>query len=199
MNDIDLSLAPDPIERLTSLLRLRFGEAWIPEPDADGASALLRTREGRALCATPDPAANRIILQASVDWDWVTPTAVVTIDLAGHRDLDHWLSCADLTNAGHTVKKLMQSLLDQLDSVPPIPVGGWPADLTAAEQQLGNLAGQASELARRASQFAAQLIYRKPVAASANAVLRLAGQTTRTATRVDLLRGHLPTGTIPRS
>lgn len=146
------------------------------------------------MCATPDPAVNRIILQVSVDWDWVTPTAVFTVDLAGHRDLDHWLSCADLTDAGHAIKRLVQSLLDQLESVPPLPDGGPPTDLPAAEQQLGNLAVQASELARQCGQFAARLIYRKPVAASANALLRLAGQTARTATRVDLLRGHIPTG-----
>ena len=199
MKNLDLSLAPAAVDRLASLLRLRFGEAWVPEPETDSASVLLRTREGRAMCATPDPAANRIILQASVDWDWVTPTAVFTVDLAGHRDLDHWLSCADLTATGHAIKKLMQSLLDQLESVPPPTDGREPTDLTGAEQQLGNLAGQASELTRQAGQFAARLIYRKPVAARANALLRLASQTARTATRVDLLRGHIPTSSTPRS
>ncbi len=199
MKPLDLSLAPDPVERLASLLRQCFGEGWVPEPDADGGSGLLRTRTGRAMCATPDPAANRIILQASVDWDWVTPTAVFTVDLAGRRDLDDWLSCADLTDAGHSIKKLMRSLLDQLDSVPPLPGGGQPVDLNAAEQQLGNLAVQAGELARQSSQFTARLIYRRPVAARANGLLRLAGQIARTATRVDLLRGHIPTGSIPRS
>lgn len=190
---LDLSLAPDPVERLASLLRLRFGEAWIPEPDADGCGALLRTRTGRAMCATPDPVANRIILQAWVDWDWVTPTTVFTVDLAGHHHLDHWLSCADLTDAGHAMKTLMQNMLDQLDSVPPLTDDGEPVDLDAAEQQLGHLAGQAGELARQASQFTARLIYRKPVAAGAKGLLRLAGQTARTATRVDLLRGHIHT------
>lgn len=195
MKGLDLSLAPDPVERLACLLRLRFGEAWIPEPDADGCGALLRTREGRAMCATPDPAANRIILQAWVDWDWVTPTTVLTVDLAGHRHLDHWLSCADLTDAGHALKKLMRGLLDQLESVPPLTDGGEPVNLDAAEQELGDLAGQAGELARQASQFTARLIYRKPVAADAKGLLRLAGQTARTATRVDLLRGNIPTAT----
>ncbi|MFG2681237.1 hypothetical protein [Streptomyces sp. NPDC048392] len=193
MKELDLSLAPDPVERLASLLRLRFGEAWIPEPDADGCSAVLRTRTGRAMGATPDPAANRIILQAWVDWDWVTPATVFTVDLAGHRDLDHWLSCADLTDAGHAMKKLMRNLLDQLESVPPLTDDGEPGDLDAAEQQLGNLAVQAGELARQASQFTARLIYRKPVAAGAKGLLRMAGQTARTATRVDLLRGHIRT------
>ncbi|MCQ8833775.1 hypothetical protein [Streptomyces malaysiensis] len=193
MKELDLSLAPDPVERLASLLRLRFGEAWVPEPDADRCSAVLRTREGRAMCATPDPAENRIILQAWVDWDWVTPTAVFTVDLAGHRHLDHWLSCADLTDAGYAIKKLMRSLLDQLEPVPPLTDGGKPLDLNAAEQQLENLAVQAGELARQTSQFTARLIYRKPVAAGAKGLLRLAGKTARTATRVDLLRGNIPT------
>jgi hypothetical protein len=193
MKELDLSLAPDPVDRLASLLRLRFGEAWIPAPDSDGYSALLRTRTGRAMCATPEPATNRIVLQAWVDWDWVTPTAVFTADLAGHRDLEHWLSCADLTDAGHAMKQLLQSLLDQLEPVPPLTDGGEPVDLNAAEQQLEHLAAQAGELARQSSQFTAQLIYRKPVAAGAQRLLRLAGQTARTAIRVDLLRGHIPT------
>ncbi|MET7693906.1 hypothetical protein ABZT06_39075 [Streptomyces sp. NPDC005483] len=200
MKDLDLSLAPDPVERLASLLRLRFGEAWIPERDADGCSAVLRTQTGRAMCATPDPAANRIVLQAWVDWDWVAPTAVFTVDLAGHRDIDHWLSCADLTEAGHAMKKLMRSLLDQFESIPPLTDSREPVDLNAAEEQLGNLAVQAGELARQSSQFTARLIYRKPVADNAKRLLRLAGQTARTAIRVDLLRSPIPTDTsVPRN
>jgi hypothetical protein len=194
MKGLDLSRAPDPVERLTSLLRLRFGESWIPDPDTDGYSAQLRTRTGRAMCATPEPASNRIVLQVWVDWDWVTPTTVYTADPAGHRDLGHWLSCGDLTDAGHVMMELLQSLLDQLEPVPPLTDGEKPVDLHAAEQQLERLAVQAGELAKQSSQFTARLIYRKPVAVGAQRLLRLAGQTVRTATRVDLLRGHIPTG-----
>ncbi|MGP3950955.1 hypothetical protein [Streptomyces sp. 7N604] len=199
MRDLDLSLAPDPVERLASLLRLRFGEAWVPDPVTGGYSALLRTRTGRAMCATPDPATNRIILQAWVDWDWVTPTAVYTVDPAGHRDLAYWLSCGDLTDAGHAMKQRLQSLLDQLEPVPPLTDGGEPVDLNAAEQQLEHLAAQAGELTRQSVQFTAGLVYRKPVAADAQHLVRLAGHTARIAGRVDTLRGHAPTtDSVPR-
>ncbi|KMS74232.1 hypothetical protein ACM01_15050 [Streptomyces viridochromogenes] len=198
MNDLDLSLAPDPVERLASLLRQRFDEPWVPDPATAG-TALLRTRTGRAMCATPDPATNRIILQAWGEWDWVTPTAVYTADLAGYCDLDHWLSCGDLSDAGHTMQQLMQSLLEQLEPVPPLTDGGEPVDLNAAEQQLENLAAKAGELARQSSQFTARLIFRKPVAADAQHLVRLAGQTARIAGLVDMLRGHAPTtDRVPR-
>ncbi|TLS45727.1 hypothetical protein FE633_13245 [Streptomyces montanus] len=200
MSAIDLFLAPDPVERLASLLRLRFGEAWEPDPVTDCRIALLRSRSGRSICADPDTAANRIILQAWVDWDWVTPTVVYTADPAGHRDLEHWLSCGDLTEAGNAMKQLLQSLLDQLEPVPPHAADSEPVNLDAAERQLEHLAGQAGELAERARQFTARLIYRKPVTADAQHLARLAGRTRCTAARVDTLRGNtLTVNSAPRS
>ncbi|MEU9413569.1 hypothetical protein AB0E08_48865 [Streptomyces sp. NPDC048281] len=194
-----LDLGLEPVERLASLLRLRFGEAWVPDHAADSSSAVLRSREGRAICAVPEPAANRIILQAWVDWDWVTPTAVYTADPAGHRDLGHWLSCGDLADAGHAMTELLQGLLDQLEPYPPREDGGEHVDLEGAEQQLERLAGQAGELARCSRDFTARLIYRKPVAADARHLVRLADQAASTAARVDLLRGPAATrDDVPR-
>ncbi|GGN46277.1 hypothetical protein [Streptomyces fuscichromogenes] len=196
---LDLGLDPDPVERLASLLRLRFGEAWVPDLAADSSSALLRSHGGRAICAAPEPTANRIILQAWVDWDWVTPTAVYTAAPAGHRDLEHWLSCGDLTDAGHAMTQLLQGLLDQLEPYPPREDGRDHVDHDGAEQQLERLAAQAGELTRRSRDFTARLIYRKPVAADARHLVRLASQTASTAARVDLLRGPAATrDDVPR-
>lgn len=116
MTHQDNQLIPDPVERLGDALRQRLGVAWIPSMDV-GAPAVILTnyRVGRWIGADPDPATNRITLQAGwTDERPFTPTGFYTADPAGHRDLGHWLSCGDLSDAVGVMAQALRQLLTQL-------------------------------------------------------------------------------------
>lgn len=105
------------------------------------------------------------------------PTAAYTPNLAGHEDLADWLSTGDLTEASAVMAAVAHQLLAQLPAE--------PGDTTAEEV----LAIQASELAEKATAFAAQLIRWQPVPAAARELHRLAAPMVETADVVDGHRG----------
>lgn len=116
MTHQDNPLIPDPVERLGDALRQHFGLAWIPSVDV-GAPAVILTnyRVGRWIGADPDPATNRITLRAGTTDDQPAGlTGVYTADPAGHRDLGHWLSCGDLTDAVGVMAQALRQFLAQL-------------------------------------------------------------------------------------
>ncbi|MFJ2060325.1 hypothetical protein ACIOMM_30910 [Streptomyces sp. NPDC087908] len=174
----DPTMRPDPLERLGVVLIERLGGAWVPNTrPGDRAVTLLHTVTDRRIGA--DPYQGRIILQAwTKGTAAVTPTAFYTPDLTGHEDTEAWLSAGDLTEASAVMAAVVHQLLAQLPAEP----GG-----TAAEEIL---ATRASELAEKASEFAAQLIRRQPARAAARELHRLAAQLVETAHAVDDHRGY---------
>ncbi|MFB8166055.1 hypothetical protein [Streptomyces rubiginosohelvolus] len=176
--DTDPTMRPDPLERLGAVLIERLGAAWVPDTrPGERAVTLVHTVTDRRIGA--DPYQGQIILQAWTKGTTAfTPTAAYTPDLTGHEDLAHWLSTGDLTDASAVMAAVVHQLLAQL------PAG--PGD-TAAEEVL---ATQASALAEKATEFAAQLIRRQPVRAAARELYRLAAQIAETADAVDDRRGH---------
>ncbi|MFJ5787918.1 hypothetical protein [Streptomyces hydrogenans] len=176
--DTDPALTPDPLERLGAVLIQRLGAAWVPAiRPGERAVTLLHTVTDRRIVA--DPYQGRIILQAWTETtEAFTPTGSYTPDLTGHEDLEDWLSTGDLTDASAVLAAVVDQLLAQLPAA--------PGD-TAAEEVL---ATQASELAEKASEFAAQLIHRQPVRAAARELHRLVAQMAETADVVDDHRGY---------
>ncbi|MFI1719197.1 hypothetical protein [Streptomyces litmocidini] len=172
------AMKPDPLERLGAALIQRLGGAWVPDTrPGERAVTLVHAVTDRRIGA--DPYQGRIILQAwTKGTTAVTPTAAYTPDLTGHEDLAHWLSAGDLTDASAVMAAVVHQLLAQL----PVEPGD-----TAAEEVL---ATQASALAEKATEFAAQLIRRQPVRAAARELYRLAAQIAETADAVDDRRGH---------
>ncbi|MGW3521463.1 hypothetical protein [Streptomyces hydrogenans] len=176
--DTDPTVRPDPLERLGAVLIERLGAAWVPDTrPGDRAVTLVHTVTDRRIGA--DPYQGRIILQARTKGTTAfTPTGAYTPDLTGHEDLEDWLSTGDLTDASAVMAAVVHQLLAQLPTA--------PGD-TAAEEAL---ATQASELAAKSTQFAADLIHRRPVRASAREIYRLAAQLVETADVVDDHRGY---------
>ncbi|WP_435613701.1 hypothetical protein [Streptomyces sp. bgisy159] len=104
------------MERLAAALRAGLGEAW-ESTMGPGAPTAILAHAGRSVAADPDPETGRITLQASIDGgDGRTPTAIYTADIAGHRDLLHWLSCGNLTEAAAVMARTLRLLLAQLPS-----------------------------------------------------------------------------------
>ncbi|MFB7827417.1 hypothetical protein [Streptomyces hydrogenans] len=176
--DTDPAMRPDPLERLGAILIQRLGGAWVPDTrPGDRAVTLVHTVTDRRIVA--DPYQGRISLQARTETtDAFTPTGSYTPDLTGHEDLAHWLSTGDLTDASAVLAAVVHQLLAQLPAA--------PGD-TAAEEFL---ATQASELAEKATTFAAHLIRRQPARAAARELYRLAAQMVETAVVVDDRRGY---------
>ncbi|MFC9734277.1 hypothetical protein ACFWGM_29705 [Streptomyces roseolus] len=176
--DTNPALTPDPLERLGAVLIQRLGGAWVPATrPGEKAVTLLHTVTDRRIVA--DPYQGQVILQARTKGTTAfTPTGAYTPDLTGHEDLAHWLSTGDLTDAVAVMAAVVHQLLTQLPAE--------PGD-TAAEEAL---ASQASELAEKSTQFAAQLIRRQPVRAAARELYRLAAQIVETADAVDVRRGY---------
>ncbi|MFB8043149.1 hypothetical protein ACFC8F_17885 [Streptomyces hydrogenans] len=176
--DTDPAMRPDPLERLGAILIQRLGGAWVPDTrPGDRAVTILHTITDRRIVA--DPYQGRIILQARTETATAfTPTGSYTPDLTGHEDLAHWLSTGDLTDASAVMAAVVHQLLAQLPAA--------PGD-TAAEE---TLAAQASELAEKATAFAAHLIRRQPVRAAACELYRLAAQLVEMADAVDDRRGY---------
>nr|WP_012477070.1 hypothetical protein [Streptomyces sp. FR1]ABC67429.1 hypothetical protein pFRL1.41 [Streptomyces sp. FR1] len=174
----DPAMGPDPLERLGAVLIERLGGSWVPATRrGERAVTLLHSVTDRRIIA--DPYQGQIILQARTETtDAFTPTGAYTPDLTGHEDLDHWLSTGDLTEASAVMAAVVHQLLAQLPAE--------PGD-TAAEEVL---ATQASELAEKSTQFAAQLIRRQPVRAAAREIYRLVVQMVETADVVDDHRGY---------
>ncbi|MEU8622689.1 hypothetical protein [Streptomyces sp. NPDC048623] len=172
------AMKPDPLERLGAALIQRLGGAWVPDTrPGERAVTLVHAVTDRRIGA--DPYQGRIILQAwTKGTTAVTPTAAYTPDLTGHEDLAHWLSAGDLTDASAVMAAVVHQLLAQL----PVEPGD-----TAAEEVL---ATQASALAEKATEFAAQMIRRQPVRAAARELYRLAAQIAETADAVDDRRGY---------
>ncbi|MET9954535.1 hypothetical protein ABZ135_23735 [Streptomyces sp. NPDC006339] len=167
------TMRPDPLERLGAVLILRLGSAWVPATrPGERAVTLLHTVTNRRIVA--DPYQGRIILQARTDnTDAFTPTGSYTPDLTGHEDLEDWLSTGDLTAASTVLADVAHQLLAQMPAE--------PGDIAAEEV----LATQASELAEKATAFAAHLILRQPARAAARDIYRLAAQIVETADVVD--------------
>ncbi|MFE1579283.1 hypothetical protein [Streptomyces fradiae] len=178
ITDTAPAMRPDPLERLSAALIQRLGGAWVPDTrPGERAVSLVHTVTDRRIGA--DPYQGRIILQAwTKGTTAVTPTAAYTPDLTGHEDLEDWLSMGDLTDASAVMAAVVHQLLAQLPAE--------PGD-TAAEEVL---ATQASALAEKAAEFAAQLIRRQPVRAAARELYRLAAQIAETADAVDDRRGY---------
>ncbi|GGY82826.1 hypothetical protein GCM10010363_74370 [Streptomyces omiyaensis] len=176
--DTDPTVRPDPLERLGAVLIERLGGVWVPDTrPGDRAVTLRHTVTDRRIGA--DPYQGRIILQAWTKGTTAfTPTATYTPNLTGHEDLADWLSTGDLTEAGAVLAAVVHQLLAQLPAE--------PGD-TAAEEVL---ATQASELAEKSTQFAAQLIRRQPARAAAREIYRLVAQMVETADVVDDHRGY---------
>ncbi|MDV5143227.1 hypothetical protein R1T08_02600 [Streptomyces sp. SBC-4] len=176
--DTDPAMRPDPLERLGAALIQRLGGAWVyATRPGEQAVTLLHTVIDRRIVA--DPYKGRIILQARTESATAfTPTGSYTPDLTGHEDLADWLSTGDLTAASAVLGAVVHQLLAQLPTE--------PGDTEAEEV----LATQASELAEKATEFAAQLIRRQPVRAAAREIYRLAAQIVETADVVDDHRGH---------
>ncbi|MER7540126.1 hypothetical protein ABTX77_35915 [Streptomyces sp. NPDC097704] len=176
--DTDPAMRPDPLERLGAVLIERLDGVWVPDTrPGDRAVTLRHTVTDRRIGA--DPYQGRIILQAwTKGAGAVTPTGSYTPDLTGHEDLEHWLSTGDLTEASAVLAAVVHQLLAQLPAE--------PGD-TAAEEVL---ATQASELAEKATEFAAQLIRRQPARAAARELYRLVAQMVETADVVDDHRGY---------
>ncbi|MER8233169.1 hypothetical protein [Streptomyces sp. NPDC094049] len=172
------TMRPDPLERLGAVLVDRLGGAWVPDTrPGDRAVTLLHSVTDRRIGA--DPYEGRIILQAWTKGTTAfTPTASYTPDLTGHEDLEDWLSTGDLTDASAVMAAVVHQLLAQLPAE--------PGD-TAAEEVL---ATRASELAEKATEFAAHLIRRQPVRAAAHELYRLAAQMVEMADAVDDHRGY---------
>lgn len=108
----------DPVERLAATLRAGLGQAWEPTMGPGAPAAILtNAAAGRSVGADPDPETCRITLQAWIDGgDGRTPTAIYTADISGHRDLAHWLSCGNLTEAAVVMARTLRLLLAQLPS-----------------------------------------------------------------------------------
>ncbi|MFC7796232.1 hypothetical protein [Streptomyces cinereoruber] len=176
--DTDPAMGPDPLERLGAVLIERLGGAWVSDTrPGDRAVTLLHSVTDRRVGA--DPYQGRIILQAWTKGTTAfTPTASYTPDLTGHEDLEDWLSAGDLTGASAVMATVVHQLLAQLPAE--------PGD-TAAEEVL---ATRASELAEKATAFAAHLIRQQPVRDAAREIYRLAAQMVETADVVDDHRGH---------
>ncbi|MFD9246088.1 hypothetical protein ACFV0D_30030 [Streptomyces sp. NPDC059556] len=176
--DTDPTERPDPLERLGATLIERLGAAWVPDTrPGDRAVTLVHTVTDRRIGA--DPYQGRIILQAwTKGTRAVTPTGAYTPDLSGHEGLEDWLSTGDLTDASAVMAAVVHQLLAQLPAE--------PGDTVAEE----GLATQASELAEKATAFAAQLIHRRPVRDAAREIYRLAAQLVETADVVDDHRGY---------
>ncbi|MEH0441933.1 hypothetical protein QBA74_41720 [Streptomyces scabiei] len=118
MNTPPIEPILDPVERLAAALRAGLGQAWEPTMGTGAPAAILtNTGAGRSVGADPDPETDRITLQAWIDGgDGVTPTAIYTADLSGHRDLAHWLSCGNLTEPAVVMARTLRLLLSQLPS-----------------------------------------------------------------------------------
>ncbi|MFC8793349.1 hypothetical protein [Streptomyces cinereoruber] len=176
--DTGPAMRPDPLECLGAVLIERLGGAWVSDTrPGDRAVTLVHSVTDRRVGA--DPYQGRVILQAwTKGTTAVTPTAAYTPDLTGHEDLEDWLSAGDLTGASAVMAAVVHQLLAQLPAE--------PGD-TAAEEVL---AARASELAGKATAFAAHLIRRQPVRDAAREIYRLAAQMVETADIVDDHRGH---------
>ncbi|MEW5627221.1 hypothetical protein AB1388_11700 [Streptomyces hydrogenans] len=178
MTTTDPALAPDPLERLGAVLIEHLGAAWVPATrPGERAVTLLHTVTDRRIVA--DPYQGRIILQARTETtDAFTPTGSYTPDLTGHEDMEDWLSTGDLTDASSVLAAVVHQLLAQLPAA--------PGDTVTEEA----LAAQASELAEKATAFAAHLIRRQPVRAAASELYRLAARLVEMADAVDDRRGY---------
>ncbi|MFI8516007.1 hypothetical protein ACIGHB_33295 [Streptomyces sp. NPDC085460] len=176
--DTDPTVRPDPLERLGAVLIQRLGGAWVPATrPGERAVTLVHTVTDRRIVA--DPYQGQIILQARTETtDAFTPTGAYTPDLTGHEDLEDWLSTGDLTDASAVMAAVVHQLLAQLPAT--------PGD-TAAEEAF---AAQASELAEKATAFAAHLIRRQPVRAAARELYRLAARLVEMADAVDDRLGY---------
>ncbi|MFM9681662.1 hypothetical protein [Streptomyces brasiliscabiei] len=118
MNTPSIEPTLDPVERLAAAVRAGLGEAWEPTMGPGAPAAILTNASaGRSVGADPDPETCRITLQAWIDGgDGVTPTAIYTADISGHRDLAHWLSCGNLTEPAVVMARTLRLLLSQLPS-----------------------------------------------------------------------------------